>query len=152
MAYSLTSQRWNPWSDLLSLQQEMNRLFEGTIGRGVQIGLLSTDFVPPVDVLRDSEKVVVKVDLPGMKKEDLDLTVVNNRLFIRGEKKQEAREEKDQHLHRVERFFGTFERVIDLPNPVDADKIRATFVDGVLEVHAPLREEARPRHISVEGM
>ena len=106
---------------------------------------------PPVDVTRDSEEVVIKADLPGMKKEDLGLTVMNNRLFIRGEKKQETREGEGRHLHRAERFFGSFERVIDLPDPVDADRIRATFVDGVLEIHAPLREEAKPRQITVEA-
>lgn len=149
MAYGVTTRR-NPWGDLLALQEEMNRLFEGTLGRGSRSGLLSTDYVPPVDVIRTGEEIIIKADLPGMKKEDLDLTVVNNHLFIRGEKKQESRDEEGKQLHRVERFFGSFERVIDLPNPVDADKIRARFVDGVLEIHAPLREEARPRQITIE--
>lgn len=148
MAFQV-SNRWNPWSDLMTLQQEMNRLFETSMGRGTPGGLLATDYLPPVDVTRDSEKISVTVDLPGMKKEDLDLTVVNGHLFIRGEKKQESGDGNRQ-LHRAERFYGAFERVIDLPNPVDADRIRASFTDGVLRIEAPIREEARPRQITVE--
>lgn len=148
MAYPTMTSRRNPWGDLLSLQEEMNRLFESTLG-GPQrnASLFGTDYIPPVDVLRTSDSIVVRVDLPGMKKEDLDLTVVNNRLVIRGEKKHE--QEEGKNVHRVERFYGSFERVIDLPNPVDSEKIGATFRDGVLEVTCPLREEAKPRQIAV---
>ena len=149
MAYPTLSRRRNPWSDLLSLQDEMNRLFESNIGAPQRsAGLFGTDYIPPVDVLRNKESIVVRVDLPGMSKDDIDITVVNGRLFIRGEKKQET---KDEHtnVHRIERFYGTFERVIDLPNLVDADKIKASFKDGVLEINAQLREEAKPRQIAV---
>ena len=90
----------------------------------------------------------MRVDLPGMSKDNIDITVVNGRLFIRGEKKQESTE-NHPNVHRLRRFYGNFERVIDLPNLVDADQIKANFRDGVLEINAPLREEAKPRQIAV---
>lgn len=149
MAYPTLQRRRNPWSDLLSLQEEMNRLFESNMGSPQRsAGLFGTDYIPPVDVLRNKESIVVRVDLPGMTKDNIDITVVNGRLFIRGEKKQETQDEKS-NAHRLERFYGTFERVIDLPNLVDSEKIKATFKDGVLEINAPLREEAKPRQIAV---
>lgn len=149
MTFPLSTRRWNAWNDLLTLQEEMNRLFEGTIGQPTRSGLLAGDFMPPVDVVRDKENLVVKMDAPGMGKDDLDISLLNDRLFIRGTKKQEE-ESEGRSVHRRERFYGTFERVIELPNPVDGEKIRATFVDGVLTVTAPLRPEARPRQIAVE--
>ena len=147
---ALTNRSWNPWTDLMSLQQEVNRLFEGMgMPSGARTGLLGTDFMPPVDLARDKDRVLVRVDLPGMKREDLDITIQKNHLFIRGTKKHEL-DDSDKHFHRRERFFGSFERVIELPNPVDADKVTASFTDGVLEVTCPIREEAKPRQIAVE--
>jgi HSP20 family protein len=149
MTFPTLTRRWNPWGDLLSLQDEMNKLFEGSLGTPVRSALLGTEFMPPVDLLKDKENLVVKMDAPGLKKEDLDITVLNGRLFIRGTKRaDEASENKS--IHRRERFYGSFERVIDLPNPVEVDKIHATFCDGVLTITAPVREEARPRQIAVE--
>lgn len=151
MTVSTTARRWNPWTEILALQNEMSRMFDPTAqfaapGRGT---LPTAGFAPAVDVLRHEDELVVKVDLPGMKKEDLEITLLNNRLSIRGEKKDTAEVQSDR-VHRTERFFGRFERVVELPNPVDGEKIRATFTDGVLEVHAPLRAEAKPRQITVE--
>jgi HSP20 family protein len=149
MAYPTLTRRRNPWSDLLSLQEEMNRLFESQMGVPQRTaGLYGTDYIPPVDVLRNKESIVVRADLPGMTKDDIDLTVVNGRLFIRGEKKQEKKDEGTS-THRIERFYGSFERVIDLPNLVDSENIKASFRDGVLEIEAPLRPEAKPRQIAV---
>ena len=150
MTFPTLSRRWNPWNDLLSLQEEMNKLFESTMGpQSGRPGLLGTSFMPPVDVLRDKENIIVRVDLPGMDKEDLEISLLNDSLFIRGEKKMENSEGAKQNVHRRERFYGSFERVIDLPNPVDGEKIRAAFRDGVLEITAPLRPEAKPRQIAV---
>ena len=149
MANPTLSRRRNPWSDLLSLQEEMNRLFESNMGTPQRAaGLYGTDYIPPVDVLRNKESIVVRVDLPGITKDNIDITVVNGRLLIRGEKKQEQADES-KSVNRLERFYGTFERVIDLPNLVNADNIKASFRDGVLEINAPLREEAKPRQIAV---
>lgn len=150
MAFPTLARRWNPWSDLLSLQEEMNKLFESSMGPATsRTGLLGTAFMPPVDVVRDKDSIIVRIDVPGMKKEDLEITMLHDRLFIRGEKKQESKPD-EKSTHRLERFYGSFERVIDMPTPVDVEKIKATFRDGVLEITAPLRAEAKPRQIAVE--
>ncbi len=149
MTFPTLNRRWNPWGDLLSLQEEMNKLFEGSVGTPVRSALLGTEFMPPLDLLKDKENLIVKMDAPGLKKEDLDITVLNDRLFIRGTKRPDE-EPEHKSVHRRERFYGSFERVIDLPNPVDVENIRATFCDGVLTITAPLRAEARPRQIAVE--
>jgi HSP20 family protein len=149
MTFPLTSRRWNPWGDLLTLQDEMNKLFEGTLGSPIRSALFGTDFMPPVDVLRDKDNLVVRMDAPGMGKDDLDITILNDRLFVRGDKKEDTTQE-GQNVHRRERFYGHFERVIDLPQPVEADKVKATFTDGVLQIVAPIRPEAKPKQITVD--
>jgi HSP20 family protein len=149
MTYGVLTRR-NPWSDLVSLQEEMNRLFENSMGVPQQSsGLMGSDFSPAVDVLRNKDHIIVRADIPGISKEDLDVTVLNNRLFIRGEKKRET-ESDEKNAHRLERFYGSFERVVDLPAPVNPDAIKASFKDGVLEITAPLREEAKPRRVELD--
>ena len=149
MTFPVLTRRWNPWGDLLSLQDEMNRLFENTMGTNPRSGLLGSDWLPPVDVLRDAENITVRIDVPGLDKDNIDLTVLNGRLFIRGEKRQETTEGEGKSTHRRERFYGSFERVIDLPGPVDSENIKATFRDGVLEVTAPMRPESKPKQIAI---
>lgn len=111
--------------------------------------LFEGDFLPPVDVLRDNERFVVRLDLPGMKKDDIEISVLNDRLYVRGTKQQDD-ETQEKSFHRRERVYGSFERVIELPNPVDGDKITATFTDGVLVIQTPIREEAKARQIAIE--
>lgn len=150
MAFGTVTRRRNTWNDLLALQEEMNRLFDDSMGVPQRSsGLMGTDYLPAVDVLRNEDRIIVRADIPGVAKEDLDLNVINNRLFIRGEKKRET-ESNESNAHRLERFYGTFERVIDLPAQVASEQIKASFKDGVLEISAPLREEAKPRRISVD--
>lgn len=150
MTFGALTRRRDPWNDLVSLQEEMNRLFESSMG-GPQrsTGLLGSDYLPAVDVLRNEDHIIIRADVPGVAKEDLDVTVVHNRLFIRGEKKRET-ESKESNAHRLERFYGSFERVIDLPSQVDPEAIKASFQDGVLEIVAPVHEHAKPRHIAVD--
>ena len=102
-----------------------------------------------MDVLRNEDSITVRADVPGVTKDDLELTVLNNRLFIRGEKKHKH-EVNESNAHRLERFYGSFERVIDLPAPVNPENIKASFTDGVLEITAPISDEARPRRIAVD--
>ena len=150
MTYGSLINRHNPWGDLIALQQEMNRLFADSMGTPQHsAGLLETDFAPAVDVLRDHDNLIVRADIPGIPRENIELTVQNNRLFIRGETKRES-EDGQKNAHRLERFYGSFERVIDLPALVNPDSIKATFRDGVLEVTAAVREEAKPRQISLQ--
>lgn len=147
MTFPLLTRSYQPYGDLMALRDEMSRLFESAFGQPLRGALAGGDYVPAIDVLRDKDAVTIKADLPGMKREDIEVTVLNGHLAIRGEKKQET---ESTDAQRVERFYGSFERVIDLPFPVDVETIRATFRDGVLEVRCPLREEAKPRQIAVD--
>lgn len=142
--------RSNPWDNLLSLQNEMDRLFRGVSeGNGQSAGVGPAAFRPPVDVLRGEDSIIVRADVPGLTKDDINLAILNNRLFIRGEKKR-TEESGESNGHRLERFYGSFERVIELPVQVNIDAIKASFRDGVLEVTAPVKEEAKPRQIPLE--
>jgi HSP20 family protein len=105
-------------------------------------------WVPPVDVHENAETLVVKAELPGMKKEDIQVTLHDGLLSISGERKSDV-EQKEGETHRTERFFGRFQRSITLTAPVNADKIEASYKDGVLTVTLPKTEEAKPRQIEV---
>jgi HSP20 family protein len=110
-------------------------------------------WMPPVDIFQTGEhELVLKAELPDMKREDIDITVENFVLTIKGEKKFSAGNEdvKEEHYHHVERRYGTFSRSFSLPQTVDAAKVAAEYKNGVLTVRLPLREEAKPRQIKVD--
>lgn len=146
---TLTRRRNSAWDDLFSLHSEMDRLFTDS-ARALQQGFnRQAGELPALDVLRNNDHFIVRADLPGITRDNIELNVVNNRLFIRGEKKHE-KETDEANAHRLERFYGRFERVIELPREVDHENIKASLKDGVLELVAPLREDAKPRRIAVE--
>ncbi len=111
--------------------------------------VLTAAWWPACDVFEDRDAVKIVAEVPGVRPEDVKLTLENNLLTIRGEKKQEA-EEKSERVHRYERSYGTFERAFALPGTVDADKIQANYENGVLTVTLPKAERARPREIPVK--
>ena len=125
--------RFDPFRDLAVWQDLMNR---GT-------------WTPSVDIYEADGALVLKADLPEMRREDIDVTVENNTLTIRGERKNDH-EIKQENFHRVERAYGTFVRQFSLPPTVDSAKIAAEYKDGVLSVKLPVREEAKPRTVKVE--
>jgi len=141
--------RWDPFRDLLTLQERMNRMFEqtarGQIGSGE--GELAT-WAPAVDIYENEKDIVLKADLPGVNPSDVDIRVENNVLTLRGDRHFE-KEVKEENYHRVERSYGSFVRTFSLPNTVQADKIEAHFENGVLRVTMPKREEARPKQIKI---
>jgi HSP20 family protein len=134
--------------DIFAVQDEMNRMFDSFWGdrTGEDEGML----MPPVDVTEKEDKFMVSVELPGLKKDDIKLSLRNNVLTISGSKKRES-ESKDDRFHRIERSFGTFCRTINLTSTVDASKIDADFKDGILTVNLPKVEEAKPKEISIKG-
>lgn len=145
----MTLTRWSPVRDFAALEiDRLNRMFDAAftgepLGRGA--------WVPPVDIYEtDTKDIVVKIDLPEMKREDIKVTFENNVLTIEGER-QMQREAKDEQFHRVERGYGAFRRSFTLPASVDAAKVSASYTDGVLAVRMPRREETRPRTIEVNG-
>ena len=145
----MSIQRWEPFSELMSLRDAMDRLFEESFIRPGRLLGAPTGMVP-VDIYRENSNLVVKAPLPGVKPEDIDVTVVGETLTIRGETKEE-KEVKEENVIRRERRFGAFSRTVDLPAPVDANKAKATFENGVLTLTLPVAEEAKPKEIKVQA-
>jgi HSP20 family protein len=142
--------RWTPFQDLATVQDRMNRLFHEFHSRQEDDVMTRGAWVPPVDIFESGNKeLVIKAELPAMTREEIDVTVENQTLSIRGEKKFNQ-EVKDEQYHRVERTYGAFSRSFTLPLTVDVTKVAAEYKDGVLTVTLPLREEAKPKHIKVE--
>jgi HSP20 family protein len=143
--------RFDPFRDLAVLQDRMNRLFNDTwTSRGQEDHLLNRGtWVPAVDIFEADGQLVLKAELPDMRREDIDVTVENSTLTVRGERKLDS-EIKQENFHRVERAYGSFVRTFSLPTTVDAGKIAAEYKNGVLTVKLPFREEAKARTIDVQ--
>ncbi len=133
--------------NLDDIQDEINRMFEGMTGVPDSENRLSRTY-PSVDLSENKDSFVLKAELPGMKKEDVKVTLQNNILTISGEKKQEQ-EEKGKTFHRIERSYGSFNRTVELPVAVKTDAIKADFKDGILTVELPKVEEAKPKEIAI---
>jgi HSP20 family protein len=140
--------KFNPFQDLMALQQRVNRLFEEAFP-SERAELSWTAWTPAVDVYEDTEAILIEADLPGLTKEDVKVSLENNVLTIHGERKL-SREDKRDNYHRVERAYGSFTRSFTLPSNVDAQRIGAEFKDGVLRLQLPKREEAKPKQIEVK--
>jgi HSP20 family protein len=144
--------RFDPFRDLAVLQNRMNRLFNDVQSpvRGDDEALSTRGaWVPAVDIYEHDGALVIKAELPDMKREDIDVTVEKSTLTIRGERKLSS-EVKEDNFHRIERSFGAFSRSFSLPSTVDVNKTAAEYKDGVLIVRLPIREEAKPRTIKVD--
>ncbi|HXZ78595.1 MAG TPA: Hsp20/alpha crystallin family protein [Terriglobales bacterium] len=138
--------RWDPFRELSSLQERVNRLFQETGGR--QESLTTGSFVPAVDIYEDDHNIKLKMEVPGIDQKDLDIQVENNTLTVKGQRKFE-KEEKEENFHRIERHYGSFYRSFALPNAVDTDKVSADYQNGVLNIVLPKRAEATPKQVKV---
>jgi len=135
---------------IAGLQKEMNTLFERFFGReSLPTFFGAQTFAPLLDMVETREAIEVRAELPGISREDLDITVTGDMLTIKGEKKSD-REEKESNYHLVERTYGTFQRSVSIPSYVRTDKIAAEFKDGVLTVKLPKKEEVRSKSVKVE--
>jgi HSP20 family protein len=140
-----------PENEVAAMQTRMNRLLSemmGTWPYGAEGGAISSAWMPPVDVFEDKDGIKLVAELPGVKADDVKISLENYTLTLRGEKKQVA-EETIEKVHRYERSYGSFERTFTLPSTVDSENIRASFEDGVLTVMLPKVEKAKPREIPV---
>ena len=139
----------DPFREFAAMQDRMNRLFGNVYLRDEDTGMRGS-WAPPVDIFEtEHHDLVVRAELPGLSREDIEVTVENNTLILKGEKKFDA-QVKEENYRRIERAYGTFHRSFTLPNTVDTSKVAADFKNGVLTVKLPFREEAKPRTINVD--
>lgn len=146
----MTLIKWDPWKDLIALQEKMNRLLEESFGRmRREEGLVSGAWTPAVDIYETENSLVVTAEIPGVSEKDIDVRIENNQLVIKGERKFE-KETKEENYHRIERIYGNFYRSFSLPNTVDTEKVRAEYKNGVLKITINKREEVKPKQIKIE--
>ena len=143
--------RWDPFREMSSLQERMNRLMSDFRTRSPfgEEEIAQGAWIPAVDIYETKESIVLNVELPGVTKEDIALEVKDSTLTIKGEKKLE-KNVKEENFHRLERSYGSFTRAFTLPSTVQQDKVKAKFRDGILEIMLPKAEEAKPKQIKVD--
>ena len=150
--------RWNPTRELttfpfegLDMHREINRMFDNFFRGGIQDDgtIFASVWTPVVDIAEQDNEYTVKVELPGVSKDDVKITMQDDILTIRGEKKAE-KETKETGYHRTERSYGSFQRSFTLPTHVKSDRIEASYTDGILTIALPKAEEAKPRQIEVK--
>jgi HSP20 family protein len=139
--------RWEPMREMMTLREAMDRLFDDAFTRPLSLSGVSAS--PAIDMYQTKDDVVVKATLPGLKAEDVDITVTGETLTLRGEFKQEN-EQKEASYHIREQRYGSFERSILLPTDVKADKAKADFENGVLTITMPIAEEVKPKSITIK--
>ena len=143
--------KWDPLRDLLSIQDRMNRLFEQTLSRSrAEEGIAASTWSPAVDIYETPETIVMKAELPGLSREDIEIHIRENTLTLRGERRF-AKDVQQENYLRIERAYGAFQRSFTLPATIQQDKIRAVFRDGDLELTLPKAEEAKPKKIAIEA-
>jgi len=149
--FSQLERGWTePFRDMADIQQEMNRLFDGFFGRSSQVGgAMDRFWAPPVDMYETKDELVITAELPGVNEKDVHLSITGDALTFKGERTL-SQEVKQESSYRGERWYGKFERSIPLPIPVQADKVKATFRDGVLTVKLPKAEEIKPKEIKID--
>jgi len=142
--------RWDPFSELLSLQDEFNKVFNDKLSKRYSgEGISQNTVAPVVDIYEDENKLTIEAELPGLSQKNIDVKVENNTLIIKGEKKFEKEDKKDNY-HRIERFYGTFQRSFLLPETVDSEKIKAEYKNGVLDISIPKKPEVKPKQVKIE--
>jgi HSP20 family protein len=141
--------RFDPFRELTDMQAEINRAFDAYFGVRPRTAESERTWAPPIDVYETRDDLVVAVELPGVREKDIHLSMTGDVLSLRGQRGV-AVEVQEENYHRIERWSGTFERHVQLPIPVQTEKIRASYRDGVLEIRLPKLEEVRPREIKIE--
>ena len=141
--------KYSPFRDLRNLQEQMNRLLDLAWSREGGEELREGAWQPPVDIFEDENFVVIKAELPGIDQKDIEERIEDNTLTLRGERKHEE-EVRKENYHRIERYYGGFQRSFSLPHTIDQEKVKATCDKGVLTITLPKREETKPKQINVE--
>jgi HSP20 family protein len=147
---SMAITRWEAYRDVVALQNRMNSLFQdfSRSNSGESELVTAAGFVPPVDIYEDEHKLVLKLEIPGIRQEDLDVRMENSTLSVRGERSFET-EGKEENFHRVERRYGSFYRAFTVPNTIDPESIKAEYDAGILRLELQKRPESKPKQIKV---
>jgi len=140
---------WPGLGRLSNLRDEIDRLFEAPLAELARTSQLLSGWTPALDMHEDKDNIVVRAELPGMKKEDINISLHDGSLSISGERRSEEKTENAE-VYRAERFVGRFQRTVTLPAPVAVDKVKAQYKDGVLTITLPKTEEAKPKQIDVQ--
>jgi HSP20 family protein len=143
--------RWDPFAEMADLRREMDHIFGEFFGR-TPSSMAATEAMwsPLVDIHETKDSFLLMAELPGVKQEDVEVSVEGDTLTLKGERKRETEVKEDQY-HRIERSYGRFERSILLPSVVDPNRVKATYRDGVLEIQLPKKEEAKPKAVKIEA-
>lgn len=144
----MTQVRWEPLTDFLTLSDRMNQMFCDPSLRILTPAETVSGWLPPVDIHEEADRIVLRAEIPGVRSDDIDVSVEDNTITLRGEKKQEKVVERE-NASRLERFYGTFSRSFVLPSKINPEMIKATCKDGVLEVVVPKAEEVKPKKIKI---
>ena len=141
--------RWDPFRDIVTLREKMNRLFEDAVThRGEEKDIISSAWAPAVDIYEDENQLVLSAEVPGIEEKDVEIKIEDSTLIIQGERKME-KETKEENYHRIERAYGSFYRSFALPNYVDQEKIHAEHENGVLKITMPKKSELKPRKVKI---
>ncbi|NIN01155.1 MAG: Hsp20 family protein [candidate division Zixibacteria bacterium] len=140
---------WKPFRELANLREEMDKMWSRFFGEWPSLEPFRGEWAPSLDVSETKDSIVVNAEVPGIDPKDIDISLTNDVLTIKGEKKHEQ-EEKEENYHRIERSYGSFSRSTRLPREVQSDKIKASYKNGVLKITLPKSEEAKEIKIKVE--
>ncbi len=145
----MTLEKWEPFRDLMAMQDRMTRLIDETLSRIWKEDVAREVWSPPVDILERGDEVVLKVDLPGVSQEEIDIRVEETSLTIQGERRL-LKDTSEENYIQIERPYGTFRRTFDLPQMIEREGIKASYKDGVLRIVLPRKHEIEPKQIMVE--
>ncbi len=141
--------RWDPFRDLATLRERMNRLFEEAYtSRGEEKDLVASTWNPSVDIFETENELVLKAELPGVDEDDIEIKIEDSTLTLKGDRKFE-KETKEENYHRIERSYGSFYRSFTLPRNIDQDKIKAESENGILKVTMPKKAELKPKKVKI---
>lgn len=141
--------RWDPFRDLATLRERMNRLFEEAYtSRGEEKDMVASTWNPSVDIYEKENELVLKAELPGIDENDIEIKIEDNTITLKGDRKFE-KETKEENYHRIERSYGSFYRSFTLPRNIDQDKIRAESENGILKVTMPKKAELKPKKVKI---
>lgn len=141
--------KWEPFRDLMAMQDRMTRLFDETLSRIFKEEMPRRVWSPPVDIVEREKEVLIKMDLPEMDQNEIDIKVEENTLIVQGERKF-IKDTTDENYLQIERPYGTFQRTFSIPRTIDQEKIRASYKEGVLRIILPKKEMSLPKQIFVE--